>query len=327
MPALRIAFIALIALAVSAPRAQTPPQSTIAYPTKPIRLVLGFPAGGGADTIVRVFIPSMERWLGQPIVIDYRPGAGGSIAAENAARSAPDGHTLHYIDQAPLAITPNLRKVAFDPLGSFTPISQIVSGSFILVANPGVPAADFASLLALLRARPGVYSYGSSGQGSSGHLTGELFRLATGTQLLHVPYKGGAQSMTDLMGGQIHFLFASTPTAAPQIRAGKIKAYAVTGATRAAGLGEVPTLGELGLADFDASVWFGLVGPAGLPAEIVTRVRAALVSALEDAKVQEAIRVQGYDVRTSTPGAFGELIRRDHAKWGNVIRRAAVKLD
>ena len=328
MPNIRSALKTLlvcIAIAASPLHAQAP--QSAAYPAKPIRLVLGFPAGGGADSIVRVFIPSMERVLGQPVIIDYRPGASSSIAAENVAKSAPDGYTLHYIDAAPLAITPNLRKVDFDPLTSFTPISQIVTGSFVLVAHPGVPAANFEALLALLRSRPGAYTYGSSGTGSLGHLTGELFKLASGTQLLHVPYKGGAQSMTDLIGGQLHFLFASAPTAAPQMRGGKIKAYAVTGATRLAGLGDVPALRELGLKDFDASVWFGLVGPAGLPASIVERIRAALLLALEEPKAQEAIRLQGYETSTGTPEAFRDLIRRDLAKWGNVIRAAGIKLE
>lgn len=325
----RFALPALLAASLhhGVTHAQPAAPSANTYPSKPIRLVLGFPAGGGADSIVRVFIPAMERALGQPIVIDYRPGASSSIAAEQVARSAPDGYTLHYIDVAPLAITPHLRKVDYDPVTSFTPVSQIVNGSFVLAANPDVPATNFTALLTLLRAKPDAFSYGSSGAGSMGHLTGELFKLASGTRLLHVPYKGGAQSMTDLMGGQIQFLFASSPTAAPQMRAGKIKAYAVTGASRIGGMNDVPTLRELGLKDFDASVWFGLVGPGGMPANVVTRVHAALLNALDDPKAQEAVRFQGYEVTTNTPQGFGELIRRDIAKWGQVIRSAAIKLD
>lgn len=318
-------LIASISIASLPLEAQVPQSAS--YPAKPVRLVLGFPAGGGADSIVRVFIPSMEKVLGQPVIVDYRPGASSSIAAEVVAKSAPDGYTLHYIDAAPLAITPNLRKVDFDPLNSFTPISQIVTGSFVLVAHPGVPAPNFEALLALLRSRPGVYTYGSSGTGSLGHLTGELFKLASGTQLLHVPYKGGAQSMTDLIGGQLHLLFASAPTAAPQVRSGKIKAYAVTGASRLAGLGDVPPLRDLGLKNFDASVWFGLVGPAGLSPDVVARIRSALLIALDEPKAREAILLQGYETSTSTPEAFKELIRQDLAKWGNVIRSAGIKLE
>lgn len=297
------------------------------YPSKPIRMVLGFPAGGGADTVARVFIPGMEKQLGQPIVIDYRPGAGATLAADHVAKASPDGYTLHYVDSGPLTVVPNTKKLAYDPTQAFTPISLVVNGGYVVVAHPGVAAGSIRELADLARARPGTLSFGSSGTGSSGHLAGELLKSMAGVDIVHVAYKGGAQSMTDLIGGQIPLLFASLPTAVPQIRAGKIKALGVTSSARASALPEVPTVSEQGFADYEASVWFGLVGPAGLPAEIVTRVRNALIVALEDRTVQEGIQRQGYDVATSTAAQLAARIRNDLAKWHKVIGSAGIRVE
>ncbi len=298
-----------------------------AYPNKPIRLVLGFPAGGGADTVARVFIPGMEKQLGQPIVIDYRPGAGATLAADHVAKASPDGYTLHYVDSGPLTVVPNTKKLPFHPVQAFTPISLVVSGGYVVVAHPNIAASSIRELAELARAKPGTLSFGSSGTGSSGHLAGELLKSMASLDIVHVAYKGGAQSMTDLIGGQIPLLFASLPTAVPQIRAGKIKALGVTSAGRATALPEVPTIAEQGFGRYEASVWFGLVGPAGLSADIVTRVRAALLAALDDSAVQEGVRRQGYDVATSTPAELSARIRDDLAKWNKVINDAGIRVE
>lgn len=298
-----------------------------AYPHKPIRLVLGFPAGGGADTVARVFMPGMEKQLGQPIVIDYRPGAGATLAAEHVAKATPDGYTLHYVDSGPLTVVPNTKKLPFDPVLAFAPISLVVSGGYVVVAHPSLAAASIRELVDLARAKPGALSFGSSGTGSSGHLAGELLKAIANVDIVHVAYKGGAQSMTDLIGGQIQLLFASLPTAVPQVRAGKIKALGVTSAVRATALREVPTVAEQGFDQYEASVWFGLVGPAGLPADVVNRVRAALVAALADPAVQEGIQRQGYDVAVSTPEQLASRIRGDLAKWNKVINAAGIRVE
>ena len=298
-----------------------------AWPTKPLRLVLGYPAGGGADSVVRVFTAGMEKALGQPIVIDYRPGAGATLAAENAARSPADGYTIHYIDSAPLTITPHLRRLPYDPLTSFAAVSLVVKGGYVLVGHPSVGAESLRNLVELAKAKPGTISYGSAGIGGSGHLSGELMTAVTGARMVHVPYKGGAQAMADLIGGQVQLLFASAPTAVPQIQAGKIRAFAVTVPKRIAALPDVPTFAEQGYPDYEASVWFAMVMPIGTPPEIVARVREALVSAVGAPGVGEAIRKQGYEVETSTPDALNALIHAEHQKWGRVIREANIRQD
>ncbi|MFM9887386.1 MAG: Bug family tripartite tricarboxylate transporter substrate binding protein [Burkholderiales bacterium] len=297
------------------------------YTTKPIRLVLGFPAGGGADSVARMFLPAMEKQLGQSIVIDYRPGAGATLAADHVAKASADGYTLHYIDSGPLTVVPNTKKLGYDPTTAFTPISLVVSGGYVLVAHPSVAASTLRDLLSIARARPGALSFGSSGTGSSGHLAGELLKSIARIDIVHVPYKGGAQSMTDLIGGQIPLLIASLPTAVPQVRAGKIRALGVTTTSRVLALPDTPTFDEQGIDGYDASVWFGLVGPPGLGTDIVTRVRDALLRALDDPVVQAAIRVQGYEVSTSTPAELGERIRRELVKWGKVIQDAGIRVE
>lgn len=300
---------------------------TLSWPAKPIRMVIGFPPGGGADSVVRVFAPGMERILGQPIVMDYRPGAGAVLAADHVAKSAPDGYTFHYVDSAPLTISPNLRKLGYDPLASFAPVSLVLRGGYVLVGHPSVPAQTLRELLGLARTKPDSLSFGSSGIGGSGHLAGELMAALTGARIVHVPYKGGAQSMSDLIGGQIQLLFASAPTAVPQIRAGKIRAFAVTVSERLAALPEVPTFAEEGVPGYEASVWFAMVAPAGTAPAIVTRVREALLASLAAPEVVAAIRRQGYEVATTSPAALAELIGADLAKWGKVIRDANISAE
>lgn len=295
-----------------------------AWPSKPIRIVLGYPPGGAADGTARPLEPKMQAMLGQPLLFDYKPGAGATIAADITSKAAPDGYTLHFVDSGPLAILPNGKKLGYDPFGSFTPIGMGCDGGTLLVAHPSVKANTVQELIAEAKAKPGALSYGTSGIGGAGHLAAELFQSMTGTQMTHVPYKGGSQAVADLIGGQVPLLFSSMATAIPHVNTGKIKAIAVTSATRASALPEVRTVAEQGLPGFEASVWFAMVGPAGLPAEIVARINEALNAALADPAVQDAIRKQGYEPAPSTPEAFAKRIRADHEKWGKVIRDANI---
>lgn len=295
------------------------------WPNRPIKLVLGYPAGGAADGTARPLSPKLQSLLGQPLVFDYKPGAGATIAADYTAKAAPDGYTLHFVDNGPLAILPNGKPLGYDPLASFAPIGMGCIGGTLIVSHPSLPARTLPELVQLAKAKPGTISYGTSGIGGGGHLAAELLQAAAGIVLVHVPYKGGNQAAADLAGGQIPLLFSSMATAIPHVEAGRIHALATTSAARASALPQVPTVAELGFPGFEASVWFALVGPAGLPAPIVRQVNAALNQALADTQVQEMIRRQGYEASTGTPEALAAQIRADHAKWGKVIRDANIR--
>lgn len=314
----RVLAVAVIALAATPAFAQQP------YPVKPIRLLLGFTPGGAADGVARAFAPRLEQLLGQPIVIDYRPGAGATVGAEAASKAAPDGYTLHLIDSGPMAVAPHLRKLGYDPLTSFTAIGGAAIGGVAFVVHPSVPANNLQEALTLMRQNPGKYSYGTSGVGGGGHLAAELMRTITKVQFTHVPYKGGGPAMGELIGNQIPMLFASMGTAVPQIKAGKIRALGVTSLRRASALPEVPTFAEQGLAGFDANTWFVLVGPAGLPNDVVTRVNQALNRALEDKQPGDSIRSQGYETLIQTPAETARFIRAELEKWGRVVKEANI---
>lgn len=290
------------------------------WPEKPIKLVLGYPTGGAADGIARPLQPKVEAQLGQPLIFEYRPGAGATIAADYVTRAAPDGHTVHLLDSGVLTILPNARKLSYDPLTSFTPITMAVTGGLALVAHPSLPADNVPQLIALLKAKPGVHAFGTSGIGGPGHLAAELFKAMSGTEMVHVSYKGGAPAMIDLIGGQVPLLFASMGTAVPYIQSGKIKALGVTSTTRPGVLPNVPTVAEQGLDGYDATVWFAFVGPAKLPSHVLSRLNGALTDALADAGVQNTLRRQGYEPAPSTPQQLYDRIKTDLAKWGKIIR-------
>jgi tripartite-type tricarboxylate transporter receptor subunit TctC len=297
------------------------------WPDRPVRVILGYPPGGAADGTARPLEPKLQGLLGQPILFDYKPGAGATIAADQAARAAPDGYTLHFADSGPLTILPHGKRLGYDPFDSFTPIGMGCTGGTLLVAHPSVPARTIPELIAMANEKPGALSYGTSGIGGAGHLAAELFQSMTGAKMTHVPYKGGSQAVADLVGGQIPLLFSSMATAIPHVESGKIRAIAVTSAARAWALPDVKTVAEQGLPGFEASVWFSMLGPAKLPNEIVTKVNQALNEALKDPKVQESIRKQGYEPQPGTPEDFAKQIRADYEKWGKVIRDANIKFE
>jgi tripartite-type tricarboxylate transporter receptor subunit TctC len=290
------------------------------WPEKPIKLVLGYPAGGAADGVARQLQLKLEAQLAQPLIFDYRPGATGTIAAAYVARASPDGYTLHFVESGALTILPNARKLSYDPLSSFTLIGLVASGGSVLVAHPSVPVNNGPQLISMLKGKPGAFAFGTAGLGSFGHLAGELFQAMSHTEMTHVPYKGGAPAMFDLVGGQVPLLFASIGSALPYIESGKIKALGVTSAKRAAALPTVPTVAEQGLGGYEVTMWFALVGPSNLLVEAASRLGGALTDTLADTAVQTALKRQGYEPTPSTAQQLHDRIQTDRAKWSKVIR-------
>lgn len=294
------------------------------WPERAVQLVMGYPTGGATDGVTRPLEVIMQRELGQPLVFDYRPGAGATIAATYTARARPDGYVLHVTDSGPMTILPNGKPLAYDPLKDFSPIGMMCEGASIIVVHPSVPASTLGELIALAKERPAYLHYGTSGLGGAAHLSGELFQATTGTSLVHIPYKGGSQAAIDLVGGQIPMAFASTGTALPFVQQGKMKPLAVTSRTRVSIFPDVPTVAESGYPDYDATVWFALVGPPGMPAEVVAKANAALQAALASPEAGRSLRAQGYEPTPGTPDMLRERINLDHAKWGTLIREKKI---
>ena len=299
-----------------------------AYPDKPIRMLVGFAAGGGTDTTARAIGIPLAEALGQQVIVDNRPGAAGNIAADITAHSVPDGYTILMGTIAALAINPSLyQKLPFDPLKDFEPISLVVSSMNVLVVHPSVAAKSVKELIALAKAQPGKLSYGSSGVGGAGHLAGVLFDQLAGTQMIHVPYKGGAPAMIALVGGEVNMVFATAETAVPQIKAGKIRALGVTTAKRSALLPDLPTIAEGGLPGYEANNWYGLVAPAKTPAPIVERLNREVVKVLNMPNVKEQLFRSGLDASPSTQKEFGAYIKSEMAKWAKVVKASGAKAE
>ena len=298
------------------------------YPDRPIRMLIGYTPGGGADNLIRPVSERLAKLLGKPVVMDYRPGAGGAIAAELLARSPADGYTLHITDSGPMTILPNMRKLPYNPLTDFTMLAMVGSGGTVIVTPPNSPAADIPQMVALMKKQPADWSYGTSGVGGVGHLAGEQFKAAAGVPALtHIPYKGGAPAVAELMGNHVPVLFSSLGSAIAHVNGGRVKALAVTSAKRSTILPDVPTLAEIGYPGFDASIWFGIVGPHGMPPEVMERLLPALRTALQDPAVQEAIRKEGYETVQMTPEQMRTQVKDDMARWGKTIRDAGVRME
>ncbi len=296
-----------------------------AYPSKPIRLVIGFAPGGGTDIAARIVAKRFSELLGQQVVVDNKPGAGGNIATEAVAHAAPDGYTLLSGSIGPLAISPSLYKtLGFDPEHDFAPVSMMSIFSNVLVVHPSVPAKTVSELVALAKARPDTIFYGSSGNGGAGHLAGELFRSQAGAPIVHVAYKGGGPAMTDLLAGQVQAVFATTPTAIPHIKSGRLRALGVTSLKRVAALPDVPTIAESGLAGYEASNWYCLLAPAKTPKEIVTKLHQAFTASLASPEVIAALALQGMEPSPTTPAALADYMRAEREKWGKVVRSASI---
>jgi tripartite-type tricarboxylate transporter receptor subunit TctC len=290
------------------------------YPARPVRLILPVAAGSTSDTIGRLVARSMSERLGQQIVVDNQPGAGGNIGMPIAARAAADGYTMLMISSAQ-AISPHLyTKVSYDLVRDFAPVSQIADGLYMLTVHPSVPVRSVKELIAFAQRRRGELTFGSAGVGTGTHLTGELFKSAAKIELLHVPYRGMGPAISELVGGQISVAFLGLPSGLPQMQAGKVRALAVTSAVRSSAVRELPTLAEAGLAGFEATTWQGFVVPAGTPRDIITRLHAETVRALQALEVRERFAALGVEPVSSTPAQFATYIQSEITKWGKAVR-------
>ena len=300
------------------------------YPTKPIRVIVPFTVGGPTDIVARILGARMAELMGQQFVIDNRGGAGGKIGSEALAKSPPDGYTIGYATVSTHSINPTLYKtIGYDPIKDFEPIGKIGDIPLILSVHKAVAATNVAELVALIKASPGKFSYGTPGQGSMGHLCNEALRgRVGGMDVAHVPYRGGGQMMNDLVAGQIPMVFEGTPTSLPQIQAGTIRPLAVGSMERVRSLPDVPTMREQGYDGFECAAWFGLFAPAKTPAPIITKLHAALAAALADPVVAARLRETGTEIASDTsPQALGRFLKADLAKWEPVVRATGVQLD
>ena len=314
------------ALATTLASAQNTP--AIAYPTKPIRLVVPFTPGGSTDILARAMAQELTKAWGQAVIVDNVPGAGGAIGAEKVAKATPDGYTLLMGHIGTLAVNPSLYpNLPYDAVKSFAPVAWVARVPNVLVVHPSVKANNVNELVALAKANPGRMNYGSGGNGSAANLATEYFKLQTGTSLLHIPYRGTAPAVTDLMGGQIQVLFTGAPAVLGQVKNGQLRALAVSSPTRLAALPDLPTVAESGYKGFEADQWYGVVAPAGTPREVVAKLNAQINQALNSPDMKTRLLSEGAIATPVTPEAFGQLIVRELARWKPVIQSGRVKAD
>ncbi|HEV8517440.1 MAG TPA: tripartite tricarboxylate transporter substrate binding protein [Burkholderiales bacterium] len=298
------------------------------YPTKPIRLIVPFAAGGGVDFTARVVAQKLGEAYGQPVVADNRAGAAGVIGTELAAKAPPDGYTLLMGSAGPLAILPGVaERVPYDPVRDFAPITLVSSMPFVLVVHPSLAVKSVQDLVALARAKPGQLNYASPGSGATTHLAMELFKALAKVDIVHVPYKGVAPAMSDLLAGQVQLMSGDLSTLMPQIKAGKLRALALSGAKRSALAPELPTIAESGVAGYEASGWFGVLAPAATPRPLVSHLNSAIVKGISDTDARERLAALGGDVVGGTPGEFALRLREDLAKWRNLIKAIGLKAE
>jgi tripartite-type tricarboxylate transporter receptor subunit TctC len=312
------------ALAAGAAVLAPPADAQDAYPSRPITMVVPYPAGGSADILARVVGQKLGERLGQPVVIDNRGGAGTAIGAKRVADAPADGYTLLMGTVSSQAINPAMNKVGYDPVKDFTPIAPVASIPFVLVANPSFPAKTVADVIALAKAQPGQLAYASAGIGTSNHLAGELLASAAGIQLLHVPYKGSAPALNDVVAGQVPLMFDLQATTLPYVQSGKLKALAVTGRTRSPLLPGVPTMIESGLPGWEVSAWFGVYAPAGLPTLIWDRLHAEISAVVQTPEMQKRLQQLGAQPEQSSADDFAKFTQAETVKWAAVIKRTGL---
>jgi tripartite-type tricarboxylate transporter receptor subunit TctC len=289
--------------------------------------MIGYTAGGSAEAGARPLARALEPLLGQPVVFEYRPGAAGGVAMEAIAKAPADGYMLYYFDSGPLTVAPHLGKVGYDNIKSFTHLGHVCGSGSMLVVHPSTPFRTVKDVIDASKREPNKWSYGTSGVGGPHHLSGEYFKSVTGASLLHVPYKGGGPAMTDLIGGQIPMLFSSLGPVVGAAKGGRVRPIAVTSPQRSAAFPEIPTMDEVGLKGFDSTAWYGIVGPAGLPQDVVAKWTQALAKAGTDKAVMDQISATGCDAEIQSPDATVNRVKNDYAKWGKVVKEANIRAD
>ena len=297
------------------------------YPSRPIRIISPFAPGGGNDILSRAIAQKLTDALKQQVVVENRPGANGIIGTEAAARSAPDGYTIVLVPSGHAVNASLHRKLPYDSLKDFTPITLAGSSPLVLAVHPSIPARNVTALVALARSRPGQLTYGSAGVGSSGHLAGALFETLTGTSMVHVPYKGMGIVVSDLIGGQVSLTFGTSLSVVPHVASARLRALATTGAARSPALPDLPTVAESGVAGYEASLWYGFVGPARLPPDIVRRLNAEISAVLALPEIRERLASQGVDARSTTSDEFARLLASDIERWAGVVQRTGVRAE
>ncbi len=318
----RIARI-LLALALAG---VMPAYAQPAYPVKTVRVIVPYPPGGGNDIIARAVADELTRRIGQTFFIDNRPGASTIIGAELAARATPDGYHLFVSSQTTLAIVPNLkRNVPYDPLRDFEPVSMLASQPYMVVVHPSLPVRNIKELIALAKARPGKLVYGSPSIGTGGHLSAELFKITTGIDMLHVPYRGGAQAATELLGGHVALMFATMSSVHAYAVSGRLRAIAVTSAKRSAAVANVPTIAESGVPGFETVQWIAMSAPRGTPKFAIDRLNAEIAAAVKSPDLRERLAVQGYDPEASTPQQLADTIKVEYARFAKLIKAIDLK--
>jgi len=323
MKTLVLVALTAAALPVTRSHAADSPQ----YPVKPVRLIIAYAAGGGTDTVGRVFAQKLTEGLGRQVIVDNRPGANGNIATEIAVNSPPDGYTMIMGNIGPIGVNPNLYKLAFDPIRDLAPVTLIATAPLLVVVHPSLPVISLKELIALAKRQPGKVSYSSAGVGSSNHLAGALFNIEAGVDVVHIPYKGASPAVIDLMAGQVQLSFQTLPSVGPNVRAKRLKPLAITSKKRSAAFPDVPSAPEAGLPGFEVSAWYSLLVPAGTPRAIVDRLNAETLKALKQKDVIERLQVEGAEAAGTTPEEFGEFMRAETAKWGRVVKLSGMKAE
>jgi tripartite-type tricarboxylate transporter receptor subunit TctC len=313
--------------AVLAALLAAPPVAAQQYPVKPVRILTGQAPGGATDLFARLFAQKLNEAWKQPVVVESRPGAAGAIAADLTAKAAPDGYTLLLSTAGQVVINPHLTKLSYDPLKDLAPVVYLTGSSLLLVAHPSVPVKSVKDLIALARANPGKLNHGSGGSGSPAHLAMELFKYLTGTRMTHVPFKGVGPAVAALIAGEIDLSFASVASTQSLVRAGRLRALAVSTPKRSAALPEVPTVAEAGVPGYEFTTWYGFFGPAAMPADVVNRIHADVSRLLGQADVRDRLVAEGGEPGSLTVEQFAVFTRTEYAKWGKVIRAAGIKAE
>jgi tripartite-type tricarboxylate transporter receptor subunit TctC len=325
LPLRRLVLAAALALVATAAAPQAQAQ---AFPSKPVTVIVPFPAGGTTDIVARLTAQKLSEAWGQPVIVDNRAGAGGNIGSAMVAKAAPDGYTLLMGTVGTHAINASLyEKMPYDVVKDFAPITNVAAVPNMLVVNPALPVNSVKELIDYGKKNPGKLNMASSGNGTSIHLAGELFKVMTGVQMEHIPYKGSAPALTDLMGGQVQVMFDNMPSALPHVKAGKLRAIAVTTLKRSPAMPDLPTIDEAGVKGFEAASWFGLLAPAGTPKEIVAKVQADVVKAMKTTDLTEKMAQQGAAAVGNTPDEFAAYIKVELAKWEKVVKASGAKAD